>query len=500
MLDFIRSLFDSSGFPARWYCGKWSDGLGWTHIISDCLIFAAYVAIPITLSVLLFRKKEFVFSKVVWAFVAFIAFCGVGHVLEAVIFWEPVYRLAAVFKVGTAAASWGTVLALVPACRVALTFRSPTELEAEIVIRTRELASEKAVLEAILEALTSGVLVVDRSNTILLANDAGAELIGDPSQEQSKWRVPEGFFKADGTTQLDPETFPLARVLGGAPQADAEVCVAHNKLRENRMVAIEARPVVVDGEQVAAVAIFNDFTERERNRAALQMSNKRLQQFAYGVAHDLREPLRQMQNYGELLEESLGDVKIGDKASRYLRRVMEGASRMTLLLNDLRAYAKTGSVAFQEVQLNQLVHDVLEDLGGSDSIRVMDLPTVSADRALISQVFRNLLSNALKFTTVEPEVLVFAEDAGLEWVIGVKDNGVGIPEEHLQKVFKLFHRLHVYEDYPGTGIGLALCERAVAQHGGKIWVESKEGSGSVFYFSLPKSQSSTANLLGVGER
>ena len=125
MLELLSLLIDSEGFPARWHCGRWTEPLGWLHIVSDLAIFGAYLAIPAVLAIFVLRRTDLPFHRVFWFFIAFIAFCGSGHLLEAIIFWEPVYRLAGVVKACTALASWATVIALIPVIPRALALRSP---------------------------------------------------------------------------------------------------------------------------------------------------------------------------------------------------------------------------------------------------------------------------------------------------------------------------------------------------------------------------------------
>jgi two-component sensor histidine kinase len=145
MLDFFRRLFDTEGFPPRWRCGTgWTSELGWTHIISDIAIWGAYTAIPIVLAIFVIQRKDVPFPRIFWLFVAFIFFCGTGHLIEAIIFWEPVYRLSALVKVGTAVVSVATVCALIPTMPRALSLRSPEQLEREVDLRTRSLQESEA--------------------------------------------------------------------------------------------------------------------------------------------------------------------------------------------------------------------------------------------------------------------------------------------------------------------------------------------------------------------
>lgn len=226
IIDFFRKLFDTSDFPARWHCGNWSDGHGWLHILSDVLIFAAYMAIPIVLAIFIRRRRDLPFPRVFWLFVAFIAFCGIGHLVEAIIFWKPLYRVSGLFKLGTAVASWATVLALVPTLRRALLLRSPEELEREVEARTNDLEREKATLEAVLSAIGSGVAVADADGKITVFNEAAEDILGlGPVREpMEKWAEVYGLYRPDGH-RYETDELPLARVLRGTPSVDEDMLV-----------------------------------------------------------------------------------------------------------------------------------------------------------------------------------------------------------------------------------------------------------------------------------
>src|SRR3954467_1542799 len=156
MYDFLTHLFDTSGFPPRWYCGDWTPGHGWLHIVSDLSVWSAYVAIPCVLGYFVVRRKDIPFRSIFWLFVAFILACGATHLMEAIIFWWPAYRLAGLIKLFTALVSWGTVIALIPVTPKALAMRSPEELEREIEARNeaeKSLQHANAELERKIEAL-----------------------------------------------------------------------------------------------------------------------------------------------------------------------------------------------------------------------------------------------------------------------------------------------------------------------------------------------------------
>jgi len=226
----------------------------------------------------------------------------------------------------------------------------------------------------------------------------------------------------------------------------------------------------------------------------LERSNKELEQFAYVASHDLQEPLRMVSSYTQLLEKRYGD-KLDDDAREFMNYTVDGARRMQRLINDLLEFSRlsTRGKQLEPVDANEVLGTVranlsaaIEDAGALVTNEA--LPTVMADPTQLSQLLQNLVGNAIKFHGAEaPRVHIAAGEQDGEWVFSVRDNGIGINQEYFDRIFVIFQRLHVTADYPGTGIGLALCKRIAERHGGRIWVESEPGTGATFSFSIPKS-------------
>ena len=226
--------------------------------------------------------------------------------------------------------------------------------------------------------------------------------------------------------------------------------------------------------------------------ADLRRSNADLQQFAYVASHDLQEPLRMVTSYVQLLAEEYRG-KLDADADEFIHFAVEGALRMKQLITDLLTYSRVGTHGSQFASTSP--EEVLQDAIANLEISLREsgaavthdpLPAVLADRSQLLQVFQNLISNGLKFRGAEaPRIHVSARREGPDWLFSVADNGIGIASEHAERIFIIFQRLHTRLEYPGTGIGLAICKKVIERHGGRIWVESEPGRGSIFCFTLP---------------
>jgi signal transduction histidine kinase len=233
--------------------------------------------------------------------------------------------------------------------------------------------------------------------------------------------------------------------------------------------------------------------ELEETVEQLRASNERLEQFAYAASHDLQEPLRMVSSYLRLLESRYGD-DLDEEAEEFIGFAVDGADRMRAMIENLLEYSRvtTRGESPEPTDAEAVVRDVLDDLHlqieeTDATVTVDELPTVTADADQLAQLFRNLLSNALKYSGDEPpEVHVSAERSGDGWQFAVADEGIGIDPEYHDRIFTVFEQLRIEEDERGAGgIGLALCERIVERHGGEIWVESEPGEGTTFYFTIP---------------
>ncbi len=253
-----------------------------------------------------------------------------------------------------------------------------------------------------------------------------------------------------------------------------------------------------DGKLRGFAKVTRDMTERRLAEQRIQhameelaRSNAELQQFAYVASHDLQEPLRAIAGCVQLLQQRFGG-KLDGRADEYIGHAVEGASRMKALINDLLEYSRVGTRvnALRPADCNEVLKAAVRNLQPAvdekKAIITNDpLPTIMADDGRLVQLLQNLIGNALKFTAERtPAVHVSAAQVDGAWQFSVRDNGIGIEPQYRERIFGVFQRLHTRREYPGTGIGLAICKRIVERHGGRIWVESEPGKGTTFLFTI----------------
>ncbi len=294
------------------------------------------------------------------------------------------------------------------------------------------------------------------------------------------------------------------------------------ELQRKEYVRYEDMPIeTADGQRIAVEFLSNVYTVNNKKviqcnirnitvrkkleedliikAAELARSNIELQQFAYIASHDLQEPLRAISGFTELLVKRYHG-KIDEKADTYIDFITEGTTRMQQMIQDLLTYSRVQTQVHEFVLIdsNTSLDLALSDLQVAtkehNAVITNDpLPSIYADQEQITKMFQNLIGNAIKFHKpgVAPTVHISAKQDKNNWIFSVSDNGIGIRQEYADRIFKIFQRLHTRDEYPGTGIGLAICKRIAEQHGGTIWIESVPGSGSTFYFTIPKRKKET---------
>jgi PAS domain S-box-containing protein len=268
-------------------------------------------------------------------------------------------------------------------------------------------------------------------------------------------------------------------------------------------LSVTGEPVFEDRKFRGYRGVGTDITDRKRAQAVLRAaydelarSNAELQQFAYVASHDLQEPLRMIGSYTQLLERRYSD-KLDADAREFMGFIVDGATRMKQLIEDLLAYSRVGTRGKElrpipaQGALDRALVNLRAAIESADAQITLDaLPEVNADDTQLTQLFQNLIGNAIKFRKADEtlRIHVGVQDAGVEWCFSVSDNGIGIEPQYFERIFMVFQRLHTRDEYPGTGIGLAICKKVVDRHSGRIWVESAHGKGSTFFFTLRKIQ------------
>ena len=356
----------------------------------------------------------------------------------------------------------------------------------------QSVADNEARFRGVVESAMDAILTVDEGGIIVMFNAAAATMFACPVEQAIG--LPVTRFVPQ---RFHPQHAQPRQQQTQVGQSDSEDPSAVSVTVGLRMDGAEfpvevSLSTVVSRGKVLSTFIIRDVTSRVAAYKALERSNLDLQQFAYVASHDLKTPLRSIAGFVQLLERDHG-AKLGEKGLALIERAGNAVKRLDQLTEDLLSYARVEAKArkFESVDTAELTREMVHLLDASIQtahavITVGDLPVVLGDRTQLAQLLLNLMGNSLKYCRDRaPLVEVSAVLNEREWVFSVKDNGIGIDAKHHDKVFEVFKRLHTQNEYPGTGIGLAVCRRVVEGHGGKIWITATSGVGSTFSFTLP---------------
>ncbi len=363
--------------------------------------------------------------------------------------------------------------------------------------RERDVSEEKRV-----EAVALNQLIMDNSLDVLCAVDKEGRFLKVSSAALDQWGYAPaeliGRRYADLVHAEDQERTAevAARIMSGQPAVGFT----------NRFIRKDGGVVPIDWSAAWSrsdnlmFSVARDATERLRVAETLSQgadelarTNRELESFAYSVSHDLRAPLRHIDGYARMLEEDGGD-RLDGELRRYLDEIGASARRMGRLIDDLLAFSRLSrqSLARVTVDMNALVDSALSEVSSGipvvATISVESLPTVQADPALLKQVWTNLLANAIKYSEkrgTDARIEVVGQSDGVTARYQVRDNGVGFDMRYVDKLFQVFQRLHLQDDFDGTGVGLAIVQRVVSRHGGRVWAEGKLDEGATFTFELP---------------
>lgn len=371
------------------------------------------------------------------------------------------------------------------------------ELETRVRSRTQELASSEEKYRRLFESALDPIVVFDRDGIIHLGNKQLEHCFGYKKSELTSKMIdlliPNYRAQVTGLVNFDVEN----------PDRESRI-ESFGRRQDGTQFPIEMSlsPVLTE-DGLRITAIIRDITERfefERSLAEkareLVRSNSELERFAYVASHDLREPLRMVTNYAQLLERRYKG-QMGDESDKFISYMIDGVQRMQQLISDLLAYSRVGrtEAPIEKVDMSVVAKEVMNNLSvaieeAAAEITIGPLPIVPANHSLMRQLLQNLVSNAIKFRKqgVKPQVQISVRESGDRYVFSVSDNGIGIEPQYASRIFVIFQRLHNRLEYPGTGIGLAICKKIVELANGSIWMKSKYGEGATFYFSIPKKQ------------
>jgi PAS domain S-box-containing protein len=525
-VDLVSQLFDTSSFPARWYCGDWTALHGWLHILSDLGVWSAYLAIPLVLTFFLMRRKDLPFRMIFLLFGAFILSCGTTHLMEAIIFWWPVYRLAGLIKLGTALVSWTTVLALVRVAPQALAMRSPEELQREIDARIRaelelhrvnqglerrveertaELARTNAVLHGererfrtTLASIGDAVIATDTDGLVSYANPVALAMTGWNEAATQGKPLQEVFTVIHEGTR-EPADDPAVRVMrAGTAMGPQDNLVLISRSGNEYPIDETAAPIRDERGRVdGVVLVFRDVTARRRADEALKEANRNKDEFLALLAHELRNPLAPIRN-------SLQVMRLAGENGEVLawvRGIMERQlGHMVRLIDDLLDVSRItrGKVELRRALLDvsQVVETALETSRPLIEAAAHRLDVKLPPRALLldgdltrlAQVVSNLLNNAAKYTPSGGRIELAVESRDREAILSVRDDGIGIPPDQIERIFEMFTQVDRNRDRAqgGLGIGLTLVRKLVEMHGGTVEARSEgEDKGSEFVIRLP---------------
>lgn len=382
-------------------------------------------------------------------------------------------------------------------------YRFNNELEEEVRLQTANLqASEDKYKTLFNKSPLPKWIYEEESLRFLEVNDTAIREYGYSREEFLQMTI------ADIRPPEDIEKLMLdVDGIRGRPDAYRHSRWRHIR-KDGEIIDVEITAHAIDFEgRPSRMVVVNDITDRKRYEARLQLlnidlnkraaeltaSNGELERFAYIASHDLQEPLRMVSSFLQLLQKKYKG-NLDGKADQYIHYAVDGAERMKALIMDLLEYSRVGvgKESFSKVDTGVVLQeagDIFREkiIAARASVEIHPLPVVIGDKVQLSQLFQNLLSNALKYHSDRPPVIrVRAKEEPGHWLFTVEDNGIGIDPQFFDKIFIIFQRLHNKTDYSGTGIGLAICKKIVERHGGRIWVESSGQEGSTFYFTIDK--------------
>jgi PAS domain S-box-containing protein len=508
--EFLAKLLSVDGFPRRWDCLNPSQFHGYLHIVSDVAIWGAYTAIPLVISYFVVRRRDVPFPRIFWLFVAFILACGTTHLLEAILFYWPVYRLSALVKFVTAVVSWTTVFALImitpQAMRLPGIARLNEQLAAEVHdrrIAEQLLLRRNLILAAEQEASLDGILIVDEDGWVTEANRRFRELWGFSHQELQ--RTPASGVLARIAAQFRSPFQQFTSEAGEPFHAELE-------LVDGRVIDAHSTMLrATDGSMHGLVWHFRDITERRLAERTLreakeiaENANRTKSQFLANVSHELRTPLNGIVGIIDLMHHD----SAGKPEAERTQMLKRSGDQLLRVINDLLDLSKieAGKITLSPMVFSprEQIEGLIESFSAQASAKALELTwslemaagktlpdLVEVDAFRLRQVLTNLLDNAIKFTQAGSVRLRLAwqphKKPGHVYLrYEISDSGIGIPSAKQDQIFRPFEQADssTTRDFGGTGLGLAICRQLVEMMGGRLELDSTPGRGSSFRFSV----------------
>ena len=507
-MDFATRIFGQNSFMPQGHCYLWDAGLMRLHLISDFLIAAAFLVIPITLLLFVRKRRDLPFNWMFVCFSVFIAACGMTHVMEIITLWQPYYWLSGILKAITALAAVPTAILLIRLVPSAVNIPGPAVLRAA----NEALIEQTKLLNLIVTSMGDGLLVVDRDGATLLSNPALRRMLGLKVDEN----VPKncardcGFFHADKVTPIAPAEAPTSRAVAGEHIDEDEIFIRHGTNLEGSWARVTARALRDEqGTIHGAVAVFHDITahkraaEQQQNllrereaRAEAEAANRAKDRFLAVLGHELRTPLTPVLAGVELLEQKINFNGEFKSTIEIIRRNIELEARLIDDILDLTAIAK-GKINLDigTVDIHSAVRCALDIFKTEIAHKQLRVHTnlaaaehyARADDSRLMQVFWNVIKNAIKFTPEGGAIHIDSVNDAGKVIIRVSDNGIGIEPELLPRIFDSFEQgvRRVQAGHGGLGLGLAISRAIIEAHHGRVEASSPgKNRGTMVTISL----------------
>jgi PAS domain S-box-containing protein len=513
--DFLQRLFTNDG---------------WLFFLSNLLLWSAFLTISIAVLRYVSRRVDSRFAKTYRLFAAILLATGLAYLLDSISLWWPAYQLSAVVRLIAGIISWVTVVHLIRFIPTAEALRTHAELEKEVRERQKfeeELRVINRHLNTAQEIARIGHWEWDVASNKVVWSPGLYQVYGLAQGTQLSYETYLEQIHPDDRTFVS-NNIQQAFVEKAFPDFTHRIITASGEEK-----VIHSRGEVItdgNGEVIKMIGTGQDITEQQRiqqktleRTRELETTNAELQKFAFVASHDLQEPLRKITTFASLLEKEAAGSQL-ESGKVYIDKIVQSATRMQRLIEDILQFSslKAAKEDYKRTDLNAVIAQVLSDmedklLAGATAISTDQLPVIEAIPSQMEQLFLNLLSNAIKFrrenapsrVAIRSKLLKAADLTSYHWIdkanvsqpgysynwtreqfleIRIIDNGIGFGEEHAEKIFEIFQRLHGSSIYQGTGIGLAICKKIVDNHHGMISAKGQPGEGATFTIILPVSQ------------